>query len=187
MFKHVPNILSAFRILLVPVFAFVYFSNIEGAHNFALAIFIVANVTDVIDGYLARKFDLITKVGTVLDPLADKLMQLTVLICLTLDGFIPLWLTLAILGLDLGMIIAGSYMYFREHSTVIPSNNFGKSATILFALAMFISILFPDSLASFIFVISALSLKLLALSTYMHNYYTKIKPKLPIKTSKLQK
>ena len=184
MFKHVPNILSAFRILLVPDFAIVYFSNIKNAHNLSLFIFIVANITDVIDGYIARKYNLITKVGTVLDPLADKLMQLTVLICLTIDGFIPIWLTLVILGLEMGMIIAGSYMYLREHSTVIPSNTFGKSATILFALAMFISILFPDSLASLILVISALTLKLLALGSYVHNYYTKIKPKLPMNESK---
>ncbi len=178
MFKYVPNILSAFRIVLVPIFAIIYFSTNPNAHNIALGIFILASITDVVDGTIARKYDLISKVGTVLDPLADKLMQLTALICLTVDGYIPLWITGLILFLEFGMIIAGSYMYLREHSTVIPSNKFGKSATILFALAIFITILFPDSLGSLILVILALTVKLMALSSYMHNYYTKIKPHL---------
>lgn len=178
MFKHVPNILSAFRIVLVPIFAVVYFSANTNAHNIALGIFILASITDVVDGHIARTYKLISKVGTVLDPLADKLMQLTALICLTIDTFIPLWVTGLILFLEFGMIIAGVYMYFREHSTVIPSNKFGKSATVLFALAIFITILFPDSIGSLTLVILALTNKLMALSTYIHNYYTKIKPHL---------
>ena len=179
MLRHVPNILSAFRILLVPVFVLTYFSGTPQAHDQALGVFILASITDVVDGYIARRFDLITKVGTVLDPLADKLMQLTVLVCLTIDGFIPLWVTAALLAQESGMIITGIYFYFREHSTVIPSNYFGKSATVLIALAIFITILYPDSLASFLLVVSTLSLKLLALGTYIHNYYANIKPNLP--------
>ena len=178
MLKNVPNILSAFRILLVPVFAVVYFSANPSAHNLALSIFILASITDILDGTIARKYNLISKVGTVLDPLADKLMQLTALICLTIDALIPLWVTGMVLFLEFGMIIAGIYMYFREHSTVIPSNKFGKSATILFALAIFITILYPDSLGSLLLVILALTTKLMALATYIHNYYTKIKPHL---------
>lgn len=180
MFKHVPNILSAFRILLVPVFAVIYFSEAANAHNIALGIFVIASVTDLLDGFLARKYNLITKVGTVLDPLADKLMQLTALICLTVDDHIPLWMTAMILGLEIGVIITGIYMYFREHSTVIPSNKFGKSATVLVALAIFITLLFPDSLGSLILVVVALSNKMLALYTYIYNYYTKIKPNIPM-------
>ena len=178
MFKLIPNILSTFRIMLVPLFAVVYFSDGPSAHAYALTIFIVAGITDVVDGFIARRFNLITKVGTVLDPLADKLMQLTTLICLTIDTYIPLWLTTLILILELGMIVAGIYMYFRKHSTVIPSNHFGKSATVLFTFAIFIVIVFPDSLISKLLVVAALSLKLMALSTYIHHYFTHIKPTL---------
>lgn len=180
MFKYVPNILSSFRIVLVPIFATVYFSQNPNAHYLALGIFILASITDIVDGHIARTYQLISKVGTVLDPLADKLMQLTALICLTLDAYIPLWVTGLVLFLEFGMIIAGIYMYFREHSTVIPSNKFGKSATILFALAIFITILYPDSLGSLVLVMTALLIKLLALSSYIHNYYTKIKPHLGV-------
>lgn len=179
MFRHIPNILSAFRIGLVPVFAITYFSDSPSSHGWALVIFIVAGITDVIDGYIARKYNLITKIGTVLDPLADKLMQLMAIICLSIDGLIPLWIMMVLIVQEIGMIIAGVYMYFREHSTVIPSNIFGKGATVLFALAIFITILFPDSLGSLILVTLALGLKLMALYTYIHKYYTKIKPGLP--------
>ena len=179
MFRYVPNTLSVFRILLVPIFAYVYFSGDPGAHNIALVIFIVASITDVIDGYLARRFDLITKAGTVLDPLADKLMQLTALTCLTIDGYLPLWILGVLLFQEIGMIISAVYMYFREHSTVIPSNKIGKSATVLFELAIFITILYPDSLASLILVVLALSLKVTALFSYIHHYYRDIKPNMP--------
>ncbi len=179
MLRYVPNTLSAFRILLVPLFAVTYFSGSLTAHPKALAIFIIAGITDIIDGYLARRFDLITKVGTVLDPLADKLMQLTAILCLTIDGHIALWITAVLLFQELGMIISGVYMYFREHSTVIPSNKYGKGATVLFALAIFITILVPDSLASKLLIIVALGLKITALTSYIHHYYTDIKPHIP--------
>lgn len=179
MLKYVPNTLSAFRILLVPIFASVYFSDHPSAHYYAMIIFVIAGITDIIDGYIARTYNLITKAGTVLDPLADKLMQLTALTCLTIDGSIPLWIMGVLIFQEVGMIISGVYMYFREHSTVIPSNKIGKSATVLFTLAILITILFPDSIASLILVIIALGLKLSALGSYIHHYYRDIKPNLP--------
>lgn len=179
MYRHIPNILSAFRILLVPIFAATYFSPLDNGRFYALAIFLLAGATDVIDGYIARKFDLITKFGTVLDPLADKLMQLTVLICLTYSALIPMWITTIILVQEFGQIVTGIYMYFRERSTVVPSNRFGKSATVLFAVAILITIIYPESIASMVLVIGALALKLFALGTYIHDYYTHIKPNLP--------
>lgn len=178
MFKYVPNILSTFRIILVPIFAVTFFSNRPNAYAIALGIFIVAGLTDILDGYIARKYNLISKVGTVLDPLADKLMQITALVCLSLDGAIPLWIMLIFLGKEAAMIIAGIYMYFRKKSTVIPSNWLGKSATILFSLAILITFIFPESIGSLALVISALGLKLMALSSYIHKYFTKMKPNL---------
>lgn len=178
MFKHVPNILSSIRILLVPVFAVVFFSDNPYAHYYALAIFIVAGLTDILDGFIARHFNLISKVGTVLDPLADKLMQITALVCLTVDGLLPIWLMSLIILKEFAMIITGIYMYFRKKRTVIPSNWFGKSATILFSLAILVIFLTPDQVIGVIMVGCALLLKLVALGTYIHKYYTKVKPEL---------
>lgn len=178
MFKHVPNILSAFRIGLVPIFATIYFSDQPNASRIALIIYLIAGMTDILDGYLARKYDLITKIGTVLDPLADKLMQLTAISCLAIDHVIPYWLMGLFLFKESGMIIMGSYMYMRKAKTVMPANKFGKAGTVLFSLAIFVTILRPDALISFLLILLALLLKIIALSTYSVHYFTKIKPHL---------
>ena len=78
--KNIPNILSTIRILLVFVFVFLLFGLNSPVG--ALIVFLVAGATDVIDGFLARRFNWITNLGKILDPLADKLMQCTVLVCL---------------------------------------------------------------------------------------------------------
>ena len=88
--KHIPNILSILRLMLVGVFIYTYFNV---GKYVALTVFIFAGATDVLDGILARKFNWITNVGKILDPIADKSMQITVLICLAVDDFlIPWWL-----------------------------------------------------------------------------------------------
>ena len=93
---NLPNILSIFRMCLVPVFIAVFFSGHEYAHPIAACVYALAGITDVLDGIIARKFDLITKLGKVLDPLADKMMTITVFVCITSIGLIPWW-TIALL------------------------------------------------------------------------------------------
>ena len=78
--KNIPNILSVIRIILVLVFVVVFFLPISKI--WALIVFLTAGATDVVDGFLARKFNWITDLGKILDPFADKLMQCTVLVCL---------------------------------------------------------------------------------------------------------
>ena len=75
---NIPNLLSIFRLALIPVFAVVIFSPIPNSALWACLIFLLSGATDVLDGYIARKYNMITNVGKVLDPLADKLMQITV-------------------------------------------------------------------------------------------------------------
>ena len=80
--KQIPNILSVIRLLMVPVFIAIYFSDIKNAEIWALAVFVAAELTDVLDGYLARKNGWTTEAGKILDPLADKLMQAAAIISL---------------------------------------------------------------------------------------------------------
>ena len=86
--KNIPNILSFIRIGLVFVFIALFFTN----HIYlSLLIFLLAGATDVVDGYLARRFNWITNLGKILDPFADKMMQVSVLLCLSLcTGLAPL-------------------------------------------------------------------------------------------------
>ncbi|NLG80945.1 MAG: CDP-diacylglycerol--glycerol-3-phosphate 3-phosphatidyltransferase [Bacilli bacterium] len=133
---NIPNILTIFRLILVPVFVLVYFSSLTYNLYLALIVFVVAGFTDVIDGYIARKYNLITKLGQVLDPFADKIMQLTVLACFTIDKHLPV-LFIVIYGIkEMTMIIGGFLLYTKKEKVIIPANIYGKIATILFYIAI---------------------------------------------------
>ena len=90
--KYIPNLLSVLRILLVPIFAVLFLYDYPEHIGAAIAVFVFAGVTDVVDGFLARRFRWITDIGKVLDPFADKLMQCMVLFCTFYKGLVPLWL-----------------------------------------------------------------------------------------------
>ncbi|QRN86673.1 CDP-alcohol phosphatidyltransferase family protein [Clostridia bacterium] len=169
--RYLPNILTVMRICLVPIFPFVFFSGGPNSHYQALGIYILASMTDVLDGYLARRYDLVTVVGTVLDPLADKLMLLMAVTCLYVDQTLPAWAFLFILFSEVFMIITGFYMYFRKKHFVIPSNRYGKGATIIFFIGVAINILFPNLLISILVFGFALILKLIAIFSYATHYF----------------
>jgi cardiolipin synthase len=172
MLKHIPNTLTLFRLALIPAFIYFYFLKSPEHIWTPLVIFITATITDVLDGYIARRFELITKIGTVLDPLADKLMLITVLLCLYIDRRIPLFVIVIVIIKELFMIASGVYLYFIREKIVIPSNKIGKAATVGFSLAI-VLILFnlPDSLTVTLILI-AISIKIGALMSYIKTYRT---------------
>ncbi len=173
--KYIPNILTIIRLLLVPLFPIVFFSPNENAHFYALIIFMVASITDFLDGYFARKYNVVSIIGIVLDPLADKLMLLTTLGCLYISEYIPIGVLIIILIKETSLVISGIFLYFMKEKTVIPSNKFGKMATVVFSLAIVLIIIFPDSIVSITTVFIAILLELLALSSYVSNYFRHIK------------
>ena len=133
--KNIPNILSVFRIILVPIFAYIFL----GLNNIPLAcgVYILAGLTDIIDGYIARKFNFITRLGTVLDPIADKLLQLTVTASLAISGLNFMWLVFGILLLkEILMMIGGLFLY-KKKDIIVPSVWYGKvSSAYLFIVAL---------------------------------------------------
>ncbi len=126
----IPNILTTVRFLLVPVFPIVYFSGLENAHFTALCIFVFAMFLDVADGFIARKFNMITALGKMLDPAADKCMVITVVSTLVATGNLSSWFLYFVLVKELVMIFSGSFIYKKE-KIIISSNFFGKLATFL--------------------------------------------------------
>ena len=124
----IPNLLSLLRLVLVPVFAVVFFQPAPDAHRWAVLIYLTAFLTDVADGWIARHFNQITKLGRILDPLADKLMTFTVIICITADGIIPLWAVVVFFLKELTMAIGG-YLMYQKLGDVISSNWLGKTST----------------------------------------------------------
>ncbi len=172
MLKHIPNILTIIRLLLVPFFPIAYFSHSPDSHTIALVIFVIASATDFLDGYIAKKYNLITKIGTVLDPLADKLMLLTAIFTLYISGDLPVIIPIIVSTKEIFMILGGFFLYFRKEKSVIPANKIGKTATVLYTLAIFVTILFPASIASWILIISAILVKLIAISIYIFYYFS---------------
>ena len=143
--KNIPNILSCIRILLVFVFLFVFFvvDNIY----LALLIFLIAGATDVIDGYLARRNNWITNLGKILDPVADKLMQCTVLVSLLIKGLVPVWFVVPFFVKEIFTLIIG-FIVIRRRSVNVVSKWYGKFAVCLFYLTVAISMIFKEFLAN---------------------------------------
>ena len=128
---NVPNILSMIRLCMIPatVILIVYDRLLWG-----LAVFITAELTDLLDGYIARKYNLITKLGSWLDPLADKLMALAVLITFFTKGIVPPVVLAVVLIKELLMIIGGAIVVKRGYATT--ANVYGKVAGLMLNLAI---------------------------------------------------
>jgi len=168
--KYLPNIITIVRLILIPVFVFFFFSPVMYNHLYALAVFLIAGITDLIDGYIARKYNVITDVGKVLDPLADKLMLLTALTCLTIYGIIPLWVLTIMMVLESLLIIAGVYLYYNKKRDVVPANKLGKGATVLFAAAVVLMVLLPGHTVTWLVLAAAVAAKLISFLYYTRNF-----------------
>ncbi len=137
----VPNLLSMFRIVLVPVFIFTVLSGTQNAYLFGMAVFLLAGFTDVLDGHLARKYNCTSVLGKFLDPLADKMMVASALVCAVIEKLIPLWLALAYIAKELTQAVFG-FMFYNKVKDMMPSNVLGKAATVMFYLTIFSAFIF---------------------------------------------
>lgn len=172
---NIPNLLTILRIILVPVYLMIFFSNMENKILIAGLVFILAGISDVLDGYIARKYNLQTKLGTVLDPFADKLMMFAILISFAIAGFIPLWILLALGIKEIMMILGGSILYFSKANLVVPSNTYGKFATVLFyAATLSIVFKFPVRISQILFIVTVV-FNILALVNYVNIYFGIVK------------
>lgn len=108
---HLPNLITLSRVALVPVLILLLHERRYGA---ALAVFVVAGVSDALDGYLAKRWQVQSNFGAILDPVADKLLLVTAYVMLTLSGHIPFWLTLTVASRD--VLIVGGYLLYTSHA-----------------------------------------------------------------------
>ncbi len=169
---NVPNILTMVRFLLIPVAAvLVYF----GITIPALIVFLTACITDLLDGYIARKYDLKTNEGALLDPLADKLMAIFVIVAFTVTGVVPIYILIVLLVKELLMIGGGIFLYFRN--IVAPANIVGKIAAFTLNTAIAFTFLHEYVAPWHIyFLCFALGLMIFALLQYAYlNMYKKLK------------
>ena len=139
---NVPNALTMMRLALIPVFVLLFWN---GHRKWALVVFIVASLTDMLDGMLARKLNQITDFGKLFDPLADKLMVVTALVCQGLAGVFP-WSAILVVGLkELLMLLGGVFMLSKN--VVVYANYFGKTAQVCFIVSLVLSF-FHEELAA---------------------------------------
>lgn len=121
----VPNVLSAIRLMLVPVF--LYFL-ITGGYLWTLIILIYSSLSDFLDGWIARKFQSITRIGQLLDPAADRLYIFAAIIGLGIIGVFPWWLVALIIARDVSLIFCGMILANNGYGP-LPVHHLGKSAT----------------------------------------------------------
>ena len=136
---NVPNVLTIIRLALIPVFVVLHAVALE---KLALLTFCVASFTDWLDGHIARKYNLITDFGKLMDPLADKLMVCTALIMQGLRGYFPVVAIIIVIIKELVMIYGSSYML--AHDVVVYANIWGKLAQCSFILALVLSFWHKD-------------------------------------------
>ncbi len=122
---NIPNYLSLARIIAIPALVAVMLTNFEGRDLVALAIFVFASLTDWLDGWLARKKGLVTVLGQLLDPTADKLLIASALICLVELGRIPAWAAIVIIGREIA--VSGFRAMASSKGVNIPASAFGKA------------------------------------------------------------
>lgn len=137
--KHIPNILTVIRFLLIPIIVTMLS---QGKYVDAIIVFSVSGLTDILDGAIARKFDLITNFGKLIDPLADKFTQISMLIMLTVKEIIPLWIVIVVFIKEFCMICGASFLYGKE--LVVSSKWYGKAATTLFYIAIVVSLILKE-------------------------------------------
>ena len=136
-----PNVLTLIRILLSPLFVVLYF---QARYELATVVLLSSGLTDVLDGIIARKFNLITTVGKVLDPIADKLTQAVIIVCLTINHYndedtLLVFVLILLFAKEFTMLL-GAIMLFKSGTRPSESKWWGKLGTIMI-YALFVIIL----------------------------------------------
>jgi len=135
-FLNLPNALTFVRFGLIPVYLWAFYATSSEHKVGALLVLITAGLTDILDGYIARKYKMQTQIGQLLDPLADKLMMVAVLFSLVASNRVP-WLVAGLLVLrDFSMIIGAAFFYFQGKRAVPKANRWGKATTVCYYVAI---------------------------------------------------
>ena len=166
-----PNKLTIARVIMIPFFVAFLMYDIAGdaVKWIALVIFIAASITDTLDGYIARKYHLVTNFGKFMDPLADKLLVCSALICFTATGKLAAWITIIIIARE--FIISGFRLVAADNGIVIAASYWGKFKTVS-QMIMIILMIMDIQNGAFqtlitVFIVIAVALTLISLADYI--------------------
>ena len=126
--KHLPNLLTAARLALAPYLFLLMFQHRYGT---IIPLFIIIGITDVVDGFLARRFHASSRLGAYLDPIADKVLLSGTVLVLALTGAIEWWLAVVVLGRDLIILAAAGFLYLVTKRRNFPPSPWGKISTFV--------------------------------------------------------
>ena len=165
----IPNLMSLFRLTLIPVYMTIY---LEGAHLLAGAILALSCLTDLLDGWIARKFDMCTQLGKLLDPLADKATQLSLTVCLSLRHPILRPVMLLLISKEAFQLAAG-LLCLRQGKILSRGLLMGKICTAVLFLSLTVLVLLPDPPQAAVNLLALIDLAVLSLSFlgYVQAYF----------------
>ena len=164
---NIANKITLVRIFLVPVFVLFMLTDFTEYNSLIAFIdFVIATITDKIDGTIARKYNLVTDFGKFLDPIADKLLVSSALICLTADGTLPAWITIVIIGRE--FIISAFRLVCADTGKTVAATWWGKSKTIAQMVTIIVLLLNIPQLAILetILIYVSLALTIISLVDY---------------------
>ena len=172
----IPNVLSLFRLVLIPVYVVLYLRAEKPEDYFiAAAILAVSCLTDLIDGKIARHFNMISNTGKILDPLADKATQFTLIVCLTIQLQYPVLLFLAVLFVikEVFQAVAG-FLILRKGKILKGALIAGKVSTTVLFISLIVLVLIPNISKTAVYIIVGVDIAFLLLSfvSYIRLYYT---------------
>lgn len=175
MFKNLPNYITIFRLILVFVFIFLFGSDIDNKSLYCVVTFLIAGLSDVLDGFLARKFKIESNFGKLMDPLADKLMQITVAVCMATIEHSLSWVPVFLILKELVMIL-GAAKLLKKDKIVVQANFFGKLASVIYFLVFLVIMIFKniDPLIKQGLCISFVAVSILAFINYINAYSKKL-------------
>ncbi len=168
----IPNILTYIRILLVPVFVLVYTNSRSlSGHIWAIAIVAISALTDIVDGIIARKYNMITDLGKIIDPIADKAMQFAMIFCVVVR-YRLIWILFAIYAVKELVSLAFSSYLFKHGKHIEGANWAGKLCTVVLYAVMLALIAIPkipDRIVKIMIAVSS-AFMILAFIVYMSAY-----------------
>lgn len=177
---NLPNKISMIRILIIPLMVVTYYLvlptyNWYDNHYYLFmailpGLFVIASLTDFLDGYIARKYHLVTTFGKFIDPLADKLLVMTALLLLSVDGIIPVWIVVIILSRE--FIVTGIRLVAAPTGKVIAASKLGKykTATTMVALVLLLMYRIDDVFVTYGMILLYVGLALTVISGIEYFY-----------------
>lgn len=169
---NLPNKLTVLRVIMIPVFLIFLLTDCAGdaSKYIAAAVFVLASLTDMLDGRIARKYNLVTNFGKFMDPLADKLLVCSALIAFVELGYLPAWIVIIIISRE--FIISGFRLIAADKGVVIAANYWGKFKTtfqMIMTILLILQLDYPYAdTVEWIFVYIALALTVISLVDYIY-------------------